>query len=263
MNAIFICVIVLDKMCFHLLNLCWFKHKKIFECFSCFWKVFCSLKNWKFQKQCFPVLATQSQVSQVTCHSRELVGQFWRLVREWKVQLWGVHKDFRGSACDSLASETSNREKHLENFSNFLAWSVLAGVFGDILATYLSREKRVLCTVRAILKSFSVFPRTFVTIHFLSQLSLSQTLRVTLFEPHFCFISSQNLQEKGMGSLSLTQFFLFLSFSLLIICVDILICVELVIRCCTLSLYGVLRILVYMNLFRLLDLFINICLLYA
>ena len=116
MNAIFICVIVLDKICFHMLNLCWFKHKKIFECFSCFWKIFCSYKNWKFQKQCCPVLATQSRVSQVACHNRELAGQFWRLVCEWKVQSWEIHRNFRGSARDSLASETSSCEKHLANF---------------------------------------------------------------------------------------------------------------------------------------------------
>ena len=116
MNAILICVIVLDKMCFHMLNLCWFKHKNIFECFSCFWKVFCSYKNWKFQKQCCPVLATQLRVRQVACHSRILAGRFWRLVCKWKVQSRGVHKDFRGSARDSLASKTSSREKHLANF---------------------------------------------------------------------------------------------------------------------------------------------------
>ena len=119
-NAIFIYVIVLDKMCFHMLNLCWFKYKKIFECFNCFWKVFFSHKNRKFQKQCFPVLATQSHVSQVACHNRELAGQFWRLVREWKVQLRGVHKDFHGLARDSLTSETSSREKQLANFSKLL-----------------------------------------------------------------------------------------------------------------------------------------------
>ena len=101
---------------FHMLNLCWFKHKKIFECFSCFWKVFCSYKNWKFQKQCCPVLATQSRVSQVACHNHEPTGQFWRLVHEWKVQSRGVHREFRGSARDSLASETSSHKKHLANF---------------------------------------------------------------------------------------------------------------------------------------------------
>ena len=54
MNAIFICVIVLDKMCFHMLNLCWFKHNKIFEHFRYFWKVFCFYKNWKISKTVLP-----------------------------------------------------------------------------------------------------------------------------------------------------------------------------------------------------------------
>ena len=48
----------------------------------------------------------------------------------------------------------------------------------------------------AVFKSFSIFPRTFVTIHLLSQLSLSQTLRVPIFKLHWCFISSQNHLEK-------------------------------------------------------------------
>ena len=99
-----------------------------------------------------------------------------------------------------------------------------------------------------------------MTIHFLSQLKLTQTLRVTLYKLHFCFISSQNPQEKGMGSHFLTQYFLFLSFSLLILCVVILICDGLVIRCWDLSVFGLLRLLIYVNLFRLLDLFIIICL---
>ena len=43
-------------------------------------------------------------------------GRLWLLVRKWKVQSRGVHRDFRGSALDSLASETSSREKHLTNF---------------------------------------------------------------------------------------------------------------------------------------------------
>ena len=51
MNAIFICVIVLNKMCFHMLNLCWFKHKNIFKCIR---KVFCFYKNWKFSKIVLP-----------------------------------------------------------------------------------------------------------------------------------------------------------------------------------------------------------------
>ena len=42
------------KYVFHMLNLCWFKHKKIFECFRCFWKVLCFYKNWKFSKTVLP-----------------------------------------------------------------------------------------------------------------------------------------------------------------------------------------------------------------
>ena len=143
MNAIFICVIVLDKMCFHMLNLCWFKHKKIFECFRCFWKIFCLYKNWKFQKQCCPVLATQSRVIQVAWHSCELAGRFWRLVREWKVQSRGVHRDFRGLARDSLASETSSRKKHLANFFKTFGLKCFGGwnwrLYGDLPQSWKTR----------------------------------------------------------------------------------------------------------------------------
>ena len=44
-----------------------------------------------------------------------------------------------------FVSETSSCEKHLANFSKFLAWSVLAGETGDYLVTFLSRENRVVC----------------------------------------------------------------------------------------------------------------------
>ena len=162
MNVIFICVIVLDKMCFHMLNLCWFNHKKIFECFRCFWKVFCSSKTEISKKQFCPVLATQSRVSQVACHNRKLAGQFWWLVREWKVQSRREHRDFRGSTRDSFVSETSSREKHLENFSKLLSWSVLVGGSGDYLVTYLSHEKRVFCIVKAVFKIFFSFPSNFL-----------------------------------------------------------------------------------------------------
>ena len=154
MNAIFICVIVLDKMCFHMLNLCWFKHKKIFECFSCFWKVFCFYKNWKFQKLCCPILATQSQVRQVACQSRELAGRFWRLVREWKVQSRRVHRDFCGSARDSFASETSSRKKHLANFFKTFGLKCFGGCLGDWLVTSISREKCVFCVSKTVLPCF-------------------------------------------------------------------------------------------------------------
>ena len=62
----------------------------------------------------------------------------------------------------------------------------------------LSSVAKIACLAKigAVFKSFSVFPRTFVTIHLLSQLSPSQTLRVPIFKPHWCFISYPNHQEK-------------------------------------------------------------------
>ena len=57
-------------------------------------------------------------------------GSGWRFVRGWKVQSWGVHRDFHGSVRNSFASGTSSREKHLENFSKVFFqvfwWLVLA-----------------------------------------------------------------------------------------------------------------------------------------
>ena len=43
-------------------------------------------------------------------------GSGWRLVRGWKVQLRGVHRDFCGSVRDSLASGTSSFNILLEIF---------------------------------------------------------------------------------------------------------------------------------------------------
>ena len=90
--------------------------KRFLSVLGVFEKYFVFTKTEKFQKQWCPVLATQSRVIQVTKFSRELMCQFWQLVCEWKVQSWGLHKDFRGSARDSLADRPSSREKHLEIF---------------------------------------------------------------------------------------------------------------------------------------------------
>ena len=101
-------------------------------------------KIWIFQKFSFALfLVAQSWVCQVASLSRVFAGHFWRLVREWKVQSRGLHRDFRGSAHNSLAGRPSSREKHLEKFFKFLSLSVLAAWTGDFMATQSSREKRV------------------------------------------------------------------------------------------------------------------------
>ena len=98
-----------------------------------FGKYFVFTKTEKFQKQCCPILATQSRVIQVAYFSRELACLVWRLVREWEVQSRGLHRDFHGSTRDSLAGRPSSREKHLEIFITFLSLSVLAASPGDSL----------------------------------------------------------------------------------------------------------------------------------
>ena len=181
----------LNKMCFHMLNLCWFKHKKIFECFKCFWnffvftkrflsvlsvfgKYFVFTKTERVQKQCCPILATQSRVIQVACYSRELAGRFWWLVSKWKVQSQGVHRDFHGSARNSLASETSSCEKHLANFFKSFGLKCFGVCPGDLSQ---SRKMRVLCFEDSFLKTFSIFPSNFcdcsLSSPLLSQLKLT------------------------------------------------------------------------------------------
>ena len=115
--------------------------KRFFSVLGVFGKYFVFTKIENFQKQCCPVLVTQSQVIQVACYSRELACWFWRLVRKWKVQSRGVHRNFRGSARDFLAGRPSNREKHWENFFSILSLSVLAACPEDL---FQSRKTRVL-----------------------------------------------------------------------------------------------------------------------
>ena len=62
----------------------------------------------------------------------------------------------------------------------------------------LNQVAKITCLAEtgAVFKSFSVFPRTFVTVHLFSKLSPFQTLRESIFKPHWCFISYPNHQEK-------------------------------------------------------------------
>ena len=96
--------------------------KRFLSVLGVFGKYFVFTTTEKFQKQCCSILATQSQVIQVAWYSRDLAGWFWRLVREWKVQSRGVHRDFCGSTRDSFTGRPSSHEKHLEIFSQFWLW---------------------------------------------------------------------------------------------------------------------------------------------
>ena len=66
------------------------------------------------------------------------------------------------------------------------------------------------------LKPFWVFPRIFVTVHCLPRFYPSQTHWVILEKPPFVHHSNLNLQEKGMGFLILTIYFMFFALDFLI-----------------------------------------------
>ena len=205
MNAIFICVIVLDKMCFHMLNLCWFKHKNIFECFRCFWKVFCFYKNWKISKTVLP------------CFGDSVAGHPNRLLQPWARGSVSVTCSrvkglvARGIQRFSWLSSRLPREWDFQSqktLSKFFQIFLLEVFWQVTLATCINREKHVFCVSKTVFKTFSVFPSNFcdcsLSSPFLSQLKLTQTL----VKLHFCIISSQDLQEKGMGFLCLIWFFM-------------------------------------------------------
>ena len=99
MNVIFICVIVLDKMCFHMLNLCWSNTKRFFSVLVIFGKYFVFAKIVKIFKNS--------------------VALFWRLSRGL-VQLQTHTMIFRSS----LASQCPNHKKDLEYFSKFWVFNI-------------------------------------------------------------------------------------------------------------------------------------------
>ena len=78
----------------------------------------------------------------------------------------------------------------------------------------LNRVVKIACLAEtgAVFKSFSVFPRTFVTVHLLSKLSPFQTLCESILKPLWCFISYPNLQEKVRVFAFSISFSLFLVF---------------------------------------------------
>ena len=205
------------------------KHKKIFEYFSCFWKVFCFCKNFK-----------------------NSIALFWRL-GHGSVQLHAPSREHHSENIhDSLASQSPSREKYLENFSksrflgfsqlilvtclwveapvtrvtqkflrlpsrlprwwNFRSWKTLCTNFskfrlkclvawpGDLHATSSSRENRVFCTIRVFFKIgfkiFSFFPRVW---RLFILLSAFPSFKITVFTHKisiFSFTSSPIFKER-------------------------------------------------------------------
>ena len=124
-----------------------------------------------------------------------------------------VRRDFRGSARDSLAGRPSNCEKHLENFSQFCLWVFWWPDLATCWRLTPVAKNACLAKIGSVFKTFSVFPSNFcdysLSSPFLSQLNLTQTLRVTHLNLHFCIIPSPIFKKKvWVFSVSL-DFFMF------------------------------------------------------
>ena len=131
-----------------------------------------------------PVLAVQSRVCQVACLSRVFAGNFWQLVREWKVQSRGLLRDFRGSARDSLAGRPSSREKHLEKFFQIFVLECFGGLiwrlFGD---SFQLRKSRVL-DIQGQFLNFLFLPRSFCDCSLSFSSALTHSHRASIFDLH-------------------------------------------------------------------------------
>ena len=88
-----------------------------------------------------------------------------------------------------------------------------------------------LAKIGSVFKSFQFSLELFMTIHFLSQLNLTQTLYVILYKLHCCTCSPPSLQEKRYGLLFSHLISLILSFIFVSICVGVLIFVMSLFRC--------------------------------
>ena len=209
-------------------------------------------------------MATQLRVIQVACHSHELAGRFWRLVREWKVQSRGVHRDFRGSARNSLASRPSSHEKHLENFFTIFSLNVLTTCPGNLLATHPNREKRVFGKkwVNFKKKTFSVFPWTFYDYSLSLSTETHPNTPCHSLETPFLHLFTSKSSRKRYGFLFPHLISRVLSFIFMNIYVGVLfffllwVCFVFFLG---FSLFGLLRYCSYANLFRLIDSCIILC----
>ena len=231
MNALFICVIVLDYICCTYSNICWSNTKIFLSVLIVFGKFFCFENFQNFQKLCISILATlPRKSSQSWDPSHELTQKLLRLFGEssslLRKRLWKIFKKSgflafswlslaTGSRVEALvvsllkmlrnllASRPSSHEKYLDKFLKFVTW-----VFGDLFATHSNREKHVFCTMkvifRAVFKNFSFFPRILWLFIILS-VPLFSKITILTHKAFIFFIYSSPIFKKRVWVLSLSQ----------------------------------------------------------
>ena len=243
LKCVFTCSIFLDS-----------NKKRFLSVLGIFGKYFVFQKSEKFQKQCCPVLATQSRVIQVACHSRELACWFWWLVHEWKVQSRGVHRDFRGSARNSLVGRPSNCEKHLEIFSQFCLWVFWRLTLATCWRLTLVAKNTCLAKTESVFKPF----------RFSLELSLSTESHPnnpchSLQTPLLHLFTSKSSRKKVWALILSPHIPYFKLHFHEYLCWCLIFCYGFVLMFLGLFLFGLLRYCSYANLFRLIDSYIFLC----
>ena len=218
MNVIFICVIVLDKMCFHMLNICWFK-QRFLSILVVFGKYFVLTKteNFKNSVSLFWRLSRGSVKSHATIASSGI--SFGDLFASGRSSREGYTEIFAAQLATSSWVRFSIAKNTLANFSNLLAWSVLAGDFGDFLTTHLNPKKCVFCIVKAVFKIFFNFPYNFYDYSLsLSTVSFPHTPCHPLRTPFLLHFNSKSSRKRYGFSFSHSIFFVFELFPLDYMC---------------------------------------------
>ena len=165
--------------------------------------VFTKLKNFKNSVSLFWRLSRGSSKSHASAaSSRVNFGDLFASERSSRV---GYSEIFAAQLTTPSLVDLPVVKNTLRNFSSF----VFRGLPGNWLATWSSCEKHVFCVLRTVFQNFFSFPSNFLWLSTFTQLNLSQTLCVTLYNLHCCTCSPPNLQEKGMGSYSLTSYLVF------------------------------------------------------
>ena len=104
----------------HLLNLMLIKHKNIFECFNCFWKVFC-FENFQKFKNCATL--------------------FWQLYLTGQASREPLVTSLCRSSWQLSGRSRPQSRKRLRKLSKFWVFSIFATQFGDLFASGSSSRK--------------------------------------------------------------------------------------------------------------------------
>ena len=220
MNALFICVIVLDYICCTYSNICWSNTKIFLSVLIVFGKFFCFENFQNFQKLCISILATlPRKSSQSWDPSHELTQKLLRLFGEssslLRKRLW---KNFKKSGFlafswlslatgsrvealvvsllkmlrDLLASRPSSHEKYLDKFFKICHM----GFWRLVRDSFQSRKTCVLHNegyFQGCFQKLFIFPSHLVTVHNLVRPSLFQNHHSHSQSLHFLHLFFTNL----------------------------------------------------------------------